>query len=254
MCHRSFGYIVAIAQGPDGAGETLPDGRGGNSEQLADLGAGEGVAVAEGEKLPNLRRKFFVPLARRLHLLAAEQVRERSPRVHELGRCLFERHARPFRAQIVDQHVPRDRQCERQRAAPPVVVRLQSQEEPLEGGRADVLRILAVPDAAADESRDGIVQVRVESAECLAVAARRTEEELVPRGPEKGHRETLRPGGVNVTGRCLDEIGGAACGKGSQRRGPSLVSKVANYRIANRARHDLYETPVVCDFRVSISL
>src|SRR3954464_3630319 len=88
MCHRSFGYIVAIAQGPDGAGETLPHGRGGNSEQLADLGAGEGVAVAEGEKLPNLRRKFFVPLARRLHLLAAEQVRERSPRVHELGRCL----------------------------------------------------------------------------------------------------------------------------------------------------------------------
>jgi hypothetical protein len=71
MCHRSFGYIRPGSQRPDCAGEALPHRRGGESEQLADLGAGKRVAIAEGEKLANLRRKFFVPLARRLDLLAA---------------------------------------------------------------------------------------------------------------------------------------------------------------------------------------
>src|SRR4051794_19264793 len=158
MCHRSFGYIVAIAQGPDRAGETLPHGRGGQSEQLADFGAGKRVAVAEGEKLANLRRKFFVPLACRLDFLAAEQVGERSPRVDQLGRRLFERHARPFRAQIVDEDVAGDGESERQRSAPALVERFQLEQEPLESARDHVLGVLAMPDAASDEPRDRIVQ------------------------------------------------------------------------------------------------
>src|SRR4051812_7593740 len=161
MCHRSFGYIVAIAQGPDGAGETLPHGRGGKSEELPDFGAGESVAVAEGEKLANLRRKFFVPLARRLDLLAAKQLREGSPGVDELDRRLFERSSRPAGTQIVDEDVAGDGESERQRSAPPLVERLQLEQEPLESARDDVLGVLAMLDAASDEPRDRIVQIRV---------------------------------------------------------------------------------------------
>src|SRR3954466_14135671 len=188
MCHRSFGCVVAIAQGPDGAGETLPHSRGGNSEELPDLGAGESVAVSEGEKLPRLRRKFFVPLARRLDLLAAKQLRERSPGVDELDRRLFERSSPPVRTQIVDEDVAGDRESERQRSAPALVERFQLEQEPLESARDDVLGVLAMPGPSSDEPRDGIVQMLVKRAERLAVAARRAEEELVPRRPENSHR------------------------------------------------------------------
>src|SRR3954452_4938571 len=125
MCHRSFGYIVAIPQGPDGARETLPHGRGGNTEQLADLGAGEGVAVAEGEKLAKLRRKFFVPLARRLDFLASKELQKGSPGVDELDRRLFERSSRPVRTQIVDEDVAGNGESERQCSAPALVEHLQ---------------------------------------------------------------------------------------------------------------------------------
>src|SRR4051794_12133187 len=157
MCHRSFGYIVAIAQGPDRAGETLPHGRGGQSEQLADFGAGKRVAVAQGEKLAKLRRKFFVPLARRLDFLASKELQKGSPGVDELDGRLFERSSPPVGTQIVDEDVAGDGESERQRSAPALVERLQLEQEPLESARDHVLGILAMPDAASDEPRDRIV-------------------------------------------------------------------------------------------------
>src|SRR3954447_18118031 len=189
MCHRSFGYIVAIAQGPDGAGETLPHGRGGKSEELADFAAGKRVAVAEGEKLANLRRKFFVPLARRLDYFASKELQKGSPGVDELDGRLFERSSRPVRTQVVDEDVAGDGESERQRSAPALVERLELEQEPLESARDHVLGVLAMPDAASDEPRDWIVQIRVKSAECVAVPAGGAEEELVRRRPENSHRQ-----------------------------------------------------------------
>src|SRR4051812_43887703 len=188
MCHRSFGYIPACSQRAHGAGEALPHRRGGESEELPDLGAGKGVAVAQGQKLTNLRRKSFVPLARRLDFLASKELQKGSPGVDELDRRLVERSSRPAGAQIVDEDVAGDGESERQRSAPALVERFQLEQEPLESARDHVLGVLAMPGPSSDEPRDGIVQILVKRAERLAVAARRAEEELVPRRPENSHR------------------------------------------------------------------